>query len=142
MLRGGNARISRHIRNRDGFVTIDFRGCSSRAISEVYQVFALCCARQQVRWAMLKVDEEDADAHFALRDTLVTLARIAGIPLSFKLALVAASASARNTTYPTVLADLAALGCEVGVFATAEQASQWLLRRTEGPARPAETAIA
>jgi hypothetical protein len=46
-------------------------------------------ARQEVRWAMLKVGNENADARFALRDTLVTVARTAGMSLSFKLALVA-----------------------------------------------------
>src|SRR5688572_33278741 len=45
--------ISRHIDRQGGFVVIDFRGCDSRGVSEIYQVFALLCAREEVRRALL-----------------------------------------------------------------------------------------
>ena len=131
------APVSGHIRSQNGFVAIDFRGCSSRAVSEIYQRFALYCACQQVRWAMLKAGSEDPDAHFALRDTLVTLARIAEVPLSFKLALVAAPGPMANA-YVIVAAELALLGCDVQVFRAEPEARQWLLGFAREPARRVE----
>lgn len=104
---------------------IDFRGCSSRGVSEIYQAFALLCAREEVRRALLKAGNEDPDAHFALRDTLVTLSRIAGIPLRFRLALVAGS-SRIERVYRAVQSELGALGCEARVFRTERQAGRWL----------------
>lgn len=103
----------------------DLRGCSSRELSEIYQAFALLCARQAVRAALLKTGDEDADAHYALRDTLVTVARIAGIPLRFKLALVA-SFGPTEQLYRTLQAELRSLGCEAQVFRRERQAVQWL----------------
>jgi len=110
---------------------IDFRGCSSRGVSEIYQAFALLCAREEVRRALLKAGNEDPDAHFALRDTLVTLARIAGIPLRFRLALVAGS-SRTERVYRSVQSELGSLGCEARVFRTERQAGRWLLGDGDG----------
>jgi hypothetical protein len=118
---------------------IDFRGCSSRGVSEIYQAFALLCAREEVRRALLKAGSEDPDAHFALRDTLVTLARIAGIPLRFRLALVAGS-SPIERVYRTVRSELGALGCEARVFRTERQAGRWLFGDGDGN-KPAQAPL-
>lgn len=118
---------------------IDFRGCSSRGVSEIYQAFALLCAREEVRRALLKAGNEDPDAHFALRDTLVTLARIAGTPLRFRLALVAGS-SRIERVYRTVRSELGALGCEARVFRTERQAGRWLFGDGDGN-KPAEAPL-
>jgi len=118
-------RAARHIDEQGGLVVVDFRGCNSHEVSTVYQAFALLCARGKVREALLKAGDEDSDAHYALRDTLVTVARIAGIPLRFRLALVASSASIENA-YRAMQRELRLLGCDARVFRAASEARQWL----------------
>ena len=113
---------------------MDLRGCGSRELSEIYQAFALLCARQTVRGALLKAGDEDADAHYALRDTLVTVARIAGIPLRFRLALVA-SFGPTAQVYRSLQAELRALGCEAQVFGMEHQADHWLRGTAKRPAQ-------
>jgi len=135
---GGDIQAARHIDERDGWVVVDFRGCNSHGVSAVYQAFALLCARQKVRAALLKAGDEDADGHYALRDTLVTVARIAGIPLRFRLALVTGSGGIEKV-YGIMRDELRALGCEVRVFRFAGQAEHWLrgaslIPATEGAA--------
>ena len=125
MRRSDNLRAARHIDEQGGLVVVDFHGCNSHEVSTVYQAFALLCARGTVRDALLKADSEDADAHYALRDTLVTVARIAGIPLRFRLALVASSAPI-EIAYGAMQRELRQLGCDARVFRAASEARQWL----------------
>jgi hypothetical protein len=94
-------------------------------VSAVYQAFALLCARESVSEALLKAGNEDADAHYALRDTLVTLSRVAEIPLRFRLALVAVAGPIENV-YRNMQRELRSLGCDARVFRTAAEARQWL----------------
>lgn len=139
--KGGDIQAARRIDEDHGLVVVDFRGCNSHEVSAVYQAFALLCARQKVRDALLRAGDDDADGHYALRDTLdtlVTVARIAGIPLCFRLALVAGSGMIENV-YRTMQDELRALGCDVRVFRSAWQAQQWLrggglIPATEGAA--------
>jgi hypothetical protein len=126
--------VARRIEEQSGVVVVDLRGCGSRELSEIYQAFALLCARQAVRGALLKTGDEDADAHYALRDTLVTVARIAGIPLRFRLALVAGFRPTEEV-FRTLQTELRALGCDTQVFRMEPQAVQWLCGATRRPAR-------
>jgi len=118
-------RAARHIEEQGGLVVVDFHGCGSYEVSTVYQAFALLCARDKVRAALLMAGDEDADAHYALRDTLVTVSRIAKIPLRFRLALVASSAPIENA-YRAMQRELRLLGCDARVFRAASEARQWL----------------
>lgn len=117
------------IDERGGYVAIDFRGCSSQELSEVYQAFALLCVREKVCGALLKTGDEDADGHYALRDILVTVARIAGIPVRFRLALVASS-DAIVQVGQTLQKELAPLGCDARIFRAEGRANDWLRART------------
>jgi hypothetical protein len=126
--------VARRIEEQSGVVVVDLRGCGSRELSEIYQAFALLCARQAVRGALLKTGDEDADAHYALRDTLVTVARIAGIPLRFRLALVA-SFGPTAQVYGSLQSELRSLGCDAQVFRMEHQAVQWLCGVTKRPAQ-------
>ena len=130
MRKGGNLQASRHIDEQGALVVVDFRGCDSHGVSAVYQAFALLCAREGVRDALLKAGNEDADAHYALRDTLVTLARVVEIPLRFRLALVASSGPIENA-YRSMQRELRSLGCDARVFRTASEARQWLCDEAE-----------
>ena len=116
------------IDEKGGYVAIDFRGCSSQELSEVYQAFALLCVREKVRWALLKTGDEDAEAHFALRDILVTVARIAGVPVRFRLALVAGS-DAIVQVGQTMQKELSPLGCDARIFRAEGRANDWLRAR-------------
>ena len=48
------------IDEQGGYVAIDFRGCSSQELSEMYQAFALLCIREKVRWGLALVAGSDA----------------------------------------------------------------------------------
>ena len=128
MREGGEIQAVNRIDQQRGFVAVDFRGCGSRELSETYQAFALLCAREEVRWALVKTGDEDAESHYALRDVLVTLARIAGTPLRFRLALVADS-DAMVRVGRTLQKNLAPLGCDARVFRDERSANDWLRSR-------------
>ncbi len=117
-----------------GFVIIDVSGCDSHQLSATYQNFGLLCARRKVHLALLRTGREDAYAHYALRDVLRTVVRIAGIPLRFKLAVVASSDSIMQVC-GNMQQELRALGCDARVFRAECQAEQWLLAGKR-PARP------
>ncbi len=113
------------ISSQGGLVIIDVSGYSSHQLSESYQDFGLLCARRKVRRALLRTGDEDAYAHYALRDVLRTVVRIAGIPLRFKLAVVASSDSVMQVC-GNMQQELRALGCDARVFRAEHQAEYWL----------------
>jgi len=104
---------------------IDARGCEPRRLCYGYQAFGMLCAERRVRAALVRTGGEDADGHYALRDILVTLARVAGIPLGFPLAFIARSDEIAEVCR-TMQNELTPLGCELGVFRAERQARQWL----------------
>lgn len=106
-------------------VTIDFADCGSRQVSDIYQHFGILCAQGRVQAALLKTGDEQADVHYALRDVLVTVARVAGIALGFRLAFVAGS-DAIEKTFWSIQDDLRSLGCESRVFRAEREAERWL----------------
>jgi hypothetical protein len=118
-----------------GFVIIDVSGYGSHQLSESYQDFGLLCAQRKVRRALLRTGDEDAYAHYALRDVLRAVALIAGIPLRFRLGVVASSDSTAQVC-ANMHEELRALGCDARVFRVERQAEQWLLA-SERPARRA-----
>jgi hypothetical protein len=113
------------IQEQGGFVVIDSRGCEPRRLCYGYQAFGLLCAERKVRAALVRTGNEDADGHYTLRDILLTLARVAGVPLRFRLAFVARS-EAIVEVCRSLQKDLAPLGCEIGVFPAERQAFEWL----------------
>lgn len=117
-----------------GFVIIDVSGYSSHQLSDSYQDFGLLCARRKVRRALLRTGDEDAYAHYALRDVLRTIALIVGIPLRFRLAVVASSDSIMQV-YANMQQELRALGCDARVFRVERQAAHWI-GAAKQPARP------
>jgi hypothetical protein len=106
-------------------VAIDARGCSPRRLCAGYQVFGLLCTEGKVRAALVRTDNEDPEGHYALGDILVTLGRVAGVALQFRLAFVARS-EAMVEVCRRLQKRLAPLGCELQVFPVPSQARQWL----------------
>lgn len=117
--------ILERIQEQDGFVVIDARGCEPRRLCYGYQVFGMLCVRRQVRAALVRTGSEDPDGHYVLRDILVTLARVAGIPLDFRLAFVARSDEIAEVCR-TMQKALTPLGCELAVFRSERRAHEWL----------------
>jgi hypothetical protein len=74
----------RRITEDSGLVVIDFRRCDTARLFETYQDFGVLCARRALRCALLQTGGEDANAHYALRDILRTIARIAQIRLDLR----------------------------------------------------------
>jgi len=104
---------------------IDARGCEPRRLCYGYQAFGMLCAERRVRAALVRTGDEDPEGHYALRDILVTLARVAGIPLGFPLAFVARSDEIAAVCR-TMQNELTQLGCALGVFRAERQAQEWL----------------
>ncbi len=116
----------RSIAGQAGFVVVDFRGCKSYEFFQAYQDFGALCARRQVRGALLRTGYEQAEAHYALRDILETLSRIAEIPVNFNVAMVATS-SAIARVYSVIRRELAPLGCDTRLFRAESEAGRWLM---------------
>ena len=132
---GGGSILGR-IQEQGGFVVIDSRGCEPRRLCYDYQAFGLLCAEGKVRAALVRTGNEDADGHYTLRDILVTLARVAGVPLRFRLAFVARS-EAIVEVCRDLQKELTPLGCELGVFQAEPQALEWLRgRELQAPPAP------
>lgn len=115
-------------------VVIDFAHCGSRQVSDTYQDFGILCAHGKVRAVLVKTSDEQADQHYALRDVLATVVRVAGIALRFRLALVAGSDSI-ETTYRSIQDELRSLGCETRIFRAEGEAKRWLGSAKSSPAR-------
>ena len=123
------------------FLILDFARCS-RDTFDIYERFALLCARRKVSRVLFKTGAEDADVHYALRDVLATVADVLGSPLNIRLALVTTSAPARKV-YRALQPELHALGCEVRIFGLESPAACWLCGAEDCPrARCAEVAVA
>ena len=121
------------IHREGGLVVVDFRGCGAREPFDLYQAFGLMCAREGLHCALLTTGIEDADAHYTLRDVVATVARVAGVPLRFSLALVATDQPIVRV-FSTVQRDLGLLGCDARVFSVEREAERWL-RAGEQPAQ-------
>ena len=131
--RGAKMQTPRPSDEQSSVVVIDFRRCNSRQLSEIYQDFGSQCARREVRRALFTTGDEEAVAHYALRDILRTLALIAEIPLHLRLALVTSSDSVAQVCR-TMQEELRALGCDARSFRIERQADDWL-RAGNGPAQ-------
>lgn len=130
----------RHIEKQAGFVVVDFRGCGSSEFYQTYQDFGALCARREVRGALLRTGDEQPEAHYTLRDILWTVARVGGISVRFKVALVAPSDAIAHV-YWIIRHELRTLGCDARLFRAEEEAERWL-RGKESPARPASARVA
>lgn len=113
------------IEEKRGRVVVDFSRCDRRQLSGASEEFGVLCAGGKVRAALLKTAHEPADVHYALRDVLTTVARVAGVPLRFRLAVVTGSESIEET-YRSIQSELRPLGCEVRMFRAAHDAERWL----------------
>lgn len=113
------------IKEQGGLVVIDSCDCEPRRLCYAYQAFGLLCAAGKVRAALVRTGNEDADGHYALRDIVMTLARVVGVPVRFRVAFVARSGETAGVCR-SMQKELAPLGCELAVFPAERQACEWL----------------
>jgi hypothetical protein len=110
---------------------VDFGSCNSSELSAVYRAFAEFCLDNKVTRALLKAGDNDPNGHYRLRDALTTMAQLAQIPAEFKLALIP-STRAIDAIYREAQHHLRAAGFNAWVFATENEAVDWLEGRAMG----------
>lgn len=114
-----------------GYLRVDFGGCNSAQLAEVYRAFAGLCVDQDVSRALLKAGDEDPSGHYGLRDALNTMAQRREIRPDFKLALIP-STRPIEAVYREAQAHLRAAGFNAWVFGTETEALDWLEGRSVG----------
>ena len=110
---------------------VDFAGCNSAELSDLYRAFASMCVDRNVTRALLKAGDNDPKGHYRLRDALASMAQAADIPPEFKLALIP-STQAIEAIYREAQGHLRAAGFNAWVFATENEAVDWLEGRAAG----------
>ena len=119
--------------NRD-YLLIDFGLCRRDEVFGAYQDLGVLCAGKAPSLVLLLTAGEDADAHYALRDVLLTVSRVeAARPIRMKVALV----TRRDEIADVGLAmqeELQGLGCKLHIFRCDRHAVRWL--RSAAPHQP------
>jgi hypothetical protein len=114
-----------------GYVRVDFGNCNSLELAEVYSAFTAFCLENQVTRALLKAGDDYPNGHYRLRDALIAIARVAGMPADFKLALIP-STRPIELVYREAQGHLRAAGCNAWVFGNETEAVDWLEDRSVG----------
>lgn len=114
-----------------GYVKVDFGSCDVAELSAVYRAFAAFCVDRNVTRALLKAGDNDPNGHYRLQDALAMMARGTPIAPEFKLALLP-STRAIEAIYREAQRHLRAGGFNAWVFASENEAVDWLEGRTSG----------
>ena len=114
-----------------GYVRVDFGSCNVSELSALYRAFAAFCLDNKVTHALLKAGDNDPNGHYRLRDALAMMAHLAPIPAEFKLALIPGKPSI-GAIYGEAQRHLRAAGLNAWVFATENEAVDWLEGRRSG----------
>ena len=114
-----------------GYARVDFGSCNAAELSTVYRAFAAFCLDNKVTRALLKAGDDHPNGHYALRDALLTIAQCDGIAAEFKLALIP-STRPIETVYRETQRHCRAVGLNAWVFATENEAVDWLEGRVSG----------
>ena len=113
------------------YLHVDFGSSSCLEIAETYRGFARLCIGRLVSRAMLTAGDNDPEGHRRLSEALFEMARAAGLPPDFKLALVPSTPSIR-AVYDEAQRTLRAIGLNAWVFDAEAEAVEWLEGRATG----------
>lgn len=118
---------------------IDFAGRGRDDVFAAYQDLGVLCFAGAPERVLLKAGGQEAESHYALRDVLLTIARIGGsAPLHMKIALLTSDRATAHVG-AAMQPELVRIGCYLRVFAVERQALRWLgrgaLRVTAPPGR-------
>lgn len=109
-----------------GYLLVDFSLCQRDEVFGAYQDLGVLCAEKPPSRVLLRAADEDADAHYALRDVLDTVARIEGSrALCMKVALVTFRDDVARVGV-AMQPELRRLGCKLRVFRGDRRAARWL----------------
>jgi len=109
---------------RSGYVRAEFGPGSVTEISALYRALAVLCVEKQISRVLVIAGDDDPAGEHALRDALLVL-MLAGLPPSFRLALVAGTPRVA-ATYRNAQCDLCAAGVTTRLFESEPAAMQWL----------------
>jgi hypothetical protein len=112
-----------------GYLRVDFGGCNSAELAQVYRAFAAVCLDRDVNRALLKAGDDYPSGHYELRNALTAMARGAAIRPDFKLALIP-STRPIEAVYREAQQHLRAAGFNAWVFGTEGEAIDWLEGRS------------
>lgn len=106
-----------HLRVQFGYIKLT-------ELAELYRALAATCIQEQVARVLIVVGDDEPAGERALRDALTTMV-LAGIPRSFRLALVTILPRA-SQTYGNTERDFNAAGITTRLFESEEEAVRWL----------------
>lgn len=116
--------IAQRFTQTPGWLRAEFGYGTVTEIAELYRALAVICVQKQITRLLIIAGDDDPAGQRALRDALTVMV-LAGIPSSFKLALVAVSERV-EATYRNAQRDLCAAGVTSRLFSGEDDAKRWL----------------
>jgi hypothetical protein len=115
---------SRHLRESDGCLVVDFGLGATAETAGIYRAFAARCIEHEVTRALVKPGEDDAGGEQGLRDA-VTLMLLAGMAPGFRIALYSPEQSV-EARYLATVRDLRLANVNAMWFTDEAEAVAWL----------------
>ena len=103
---------------------IEFGRSTQAEITALFRALALACIQRQITRVLVIAGDPSPAGEQSLRNAMTTIV-LAGTPLGFRLALVAASPRVAHT-YRTAQRDFNAAGVTTELFESEEDAARWL----------------
>lgn len=116
--------LSQQLRDTRAQLRIEFGYVTVTELAELYRALAVTCVERQIARVLILAGDDEPAGERALRDAM-TMMVLAGIPDDFRLALVAALPRTAQT-YRNTPRDFNAAGITTRLFASEEDAVQWL----------------
>ena len=115
---------SRHLREIDGCLVVEFGFGTATEIAEIYRAFAVRCIQNEVNRVLIKPGDDDPGGEHALRDA-VTMMLLAGIAREFRIALYSADRKV-EARYLLTVRDLRLANVNAMWFSNKGEAMAWL----------------
>ena len=122
-------RSDRYLTETPGYLVVEARLTNGAEVADIFRSLAVRCLEKQINRVLVKAGDNDSAGERALRDAFTTML-LAGLPLGFRIALVAGT-PAIQARYRTAQRDLALAGVDARLFESEAEAIGWL----EGPDR-------
>lgn len=117
-------RADRYLTETSGYLLVEAGSSNGAEVADIFRAFAVRCLQKQINRVLVKTGDSDAVGEQALRDAFTTIL-LAGIPASFKIALMAATPLIR-ARYRNAQHDLALAGVDAKLFESETEAVWWL----------------
>jgi hypothetical protein len=117
----------RYLNETPGYLVVEAGLTNGAEVADIFRSFAARCLEKQINRVMIKAGDSDPGGERALRDAFTTIL-LAGIPMGFKIALVAGTPLI-EARYRNAQRDLVLAGVDAKLFDSEAEAVWWL----EGP---------